>query len=81
MQLGMIGLGKMGKNMRDRLRRAGHEVIGYDLDEGLTDVATIDFAPVATFAVVAAASTAAASATATIANAVASAAIVLKLGG
>jgi len=42
MQLGMIGLGKMGANMRDRLRRAEHEVIGYDLDEDLTDVATIE---------------------------------------
>ena len=30
MQLGMIGLGKMGKNMRDRIRRSGHEVVGYD---------------------------------------------------
>ncbi len=30
MQLGMIGLGKMGRNMRDRIRRAGHQVIGYD---------------------------------------------------
>lgn len=30
MQLGMIGLGKMGKNMRDRIRGAGHDVVGYD---------------------------------------------------
>src|SRR3954467_9056331 len=30
MQLGLIGLGKMGGNMRERLRRAGHEVIGFD---------------------------------------------------
>ncbi len=42
MQLGMIGLGKMGANMRDRLRRAEHEVIGYDLDEELTDVETLE---------------------------------------
>lgn len=28
MQLGLIGLGKMGGNMRERLRLAGHEVIG-----------------------------------------------------
>lgn len=27
MQLGLIGLGKMGFNMRERLREAGHEVI------------------------------------------------------
>ncbi len=30
MKLGMIGLGKMGANMAERLRRAGHEVVGYD---------------------------------------------------
>ncbi len=28
--LGMIGLGKMGGNMAERLRRGGHEVVGYD---------------------------------------------------
>ena len=30
MQLGLVGLGKMGGNMRERLRRAGHEVVGFD---------------------------------------------------
>ena len=30
MQLGLVGLGKMGFNMRERLREGGHEVIGYD---------------------------------------------------
>src|SRR5215831_8209842 len=29
MQIGMIGLGRMGGNMAKRLRRAGHEVVGY----------------------------------------------------
>jgi 6-phosphogluconate dehydrogenase len=29
--IGMIGLGKMGANMAERMRRAGHEVIGFDL--------------------------------------------------
>ncbi|MEX2587412.1 MAG: decarboxylating 6-phosphogluconate dehydrogenase [Actinomycetota bacterium] len=29
MKIGMIGLGKMGANMVERLRRDGHEVIGY----------------------------------------------------
>jgi prephenate dehydrogenase len=29
-ELGMIGLGTMGGNMRERLRRAGHTVVGYD---------------------------------------------------
>ncbi|TAL25541.1 MAG: decarboxylating 6-phosphogluconate dehydrogenase [Frankiales bacterium] len=28
--LGMIGLGRMGGNMAERLRRGGHEVVGYD---------------------------------------------------
>jgi 6-phosphogluconate dehydrogenase len=37
MQLGLIGLGKMGGNMRDRLRAAGHEVIGYDRNPDLSD--------------------------------------------
>ena len=32
MQLGMIGLGKMGANMSQRLVRAGHEVVGFDLN-------------------------------------------------
>jgi 6-phosphogluconate dehydrogenase len=30
MQLGLIGLGKMGGNMAERLRLAGHEVVGFD---------------------------------------------------
>lgn len=30
MQLGMIGLGKMGGNMTRRLLRAGHEVVVWD---------------------------------------------------
>ena len=32
MQLGMIGLGKMGANMGERLVAAGHRVVGFDLD-------------------------------------------------
>ena len=31
MQVGMIGLGKMGANMAQRLMAAGHDVVGYDL--------------------------------------------------
>jgi 6-phosphogluconate dehydrogenase len=30
MKVGMVGLGKMGANMADRLEAAGHKVIGYD---------------------------------------------------
>jgi 6-phosphogluconate dehydrogenase len=36
-QLGLVGLGKMGFNMRERLRRAGHEVVGYDRNAELSD--------------------------------------------
>ncbi len=37
MQLGLVGLGKMGFNMRERLRRAGHEVVGYDRNAEVTN--------------------------------------------
>jgi len=40
-QLGLIGLGKMGFNMRERLRKAGHEVVGYDRNPDVTDVASL----------------------------------------
>jgi 6-phosphogluconate dehydrogenase len=42
MQLGMIGLGRMGANMAERLRRAGHDVVGYDPHSDATDVPTLD---------------------------------------
>jgi len=32
MELGIIGLGKMGGNMAERLRLAGHKVIGFDFN-------------------------------------------------
>ena len=32
MELGMIGLGRMGANMTERLLQAGHRVVVYDLD-------------------------------------------------
>ncbi|KAA0109897.1 phosphogluconate dehydrogenase (NAD(+)-dependent, decarboxylating) [Mycolicibacterium sp. P1-5] len=41
MQLGLVGLGKMGFNMRQRLREGGHEVIGYDPRPEVTDVPTL----------------------------------------
>ncbi len=41
MQMGLIGLGKMGFNMRERLREAGHEVIGYDPRPEVSDVPTL----------------------------------------
>jgi 6-phosphogluconate dehydrogenase len=41
-QLGLIGLGRMGGNMRDRVRAAGHEVVGYDPRPEVTDVASLE---------------------------------------
>ena len=41
MQLGLVGLGKMGFNMRERLRGSGHEVVGYDPRPEVTDVPTL----------------------------------------
>ncbi len=42
MELGLIGLGKMGGNMRERLRRAGHTVVGYDRNPEVSDVDSIE---------------------------------------
>ena len=41
MQLGLIGLGKMGGNMAERLRRAGHQVVGYDRNPEKSDAADL----------------------------------------
>lgn len=41
MQMGLIGLGKMGFNMRERLRGAGHEIVGYDPRPEVSDVPTL----------------------------------------
>ncbi len=41
MQLGLVGLGKMGFNMRARLREGGHEVVGYDPRPEVSDVGTL----------------------------------------
>ena len=42
MQLGMIGLGRMGGNMAERLRRDGHEVVGFDLVSEASDVGSLE---------------------------------------
>ena len=34
MQIGLVGLGRMGGNMAQRLLRDGHDVVGFDLDPG-----------------------------------------------
>jgi len=36
MELGIIGLGKMGFNMAERLRLAGHKVVGFDFNKDAT---------------------------------------------
>ncbi|MDA1361229.1 decarboxylating 6-phosphogluconate dehydrogenase [Glycomyces luteolus] len=41
MQLGMIGLGKMGGNMKLRLEKAGHQVVGYDRNPDVADVGSL----------------------------------------
>ncbi|MEF2976386.1 phosphogluconate dehydrogenase (NAD(+)-dependent, decarboxylating) [Subtercola sp. YIM 133946] len=41
MNLGLIGLGKMGNNMRERLREAKIDVVGYDSNPAVTDVADL----------------------------------------
>jgi 6-phosphogluconate dehydrogenase len=42
MHIGLIGLGKMGGNMRTRLRRAGHEVTGFDFNPDIADVHSLE---------------------------------------
>ncbi len=39
MELGMVGLGRMGGNMAARLRAAGHRVVGYDTNPAVSEVA------------------------------------------
>ncbi|SEG83142.1 6-phosphogluconate dehydrogenase (decarboxylating) [Thermomonospora echinospora] len=41
MHIGMIGLGRMGGNMAERLRRGGHTVVGYDRDPDISDVGSL----------------------------------------
>jgi 6-phosphogluconate dehydrogenase len=42
MKLGLIGLGKMGGNMRERLRAAGHTVVGYDRNADVSDSSSLE---------------------------------------
>ncbi|MGH3620912.1 MAG: phosphogluconate dehydrogenase (NAD(+)-dependent, decarboxylating) [Sciscionella sp.] len=41
MQLGLVGLGRMGANMRERLRRAGHEIVGFDHNQAVSDTESL----------------------------------------
>ncbi|UXM91745.1 phosphogluconate dehydrogenase (NAD(+)-dependent, decarboxylating) [Paenarthrobacter sp. JL.01a] len=42
MHIGLIGLGKMGFNMRERMRKGGIEVTGFDRNPDVTDVASVE---------------------------------------
>ena len=41
MHIGLVGLGKMGGNMRERMRKAGLTVTGYDRDPLVSDVESL----------------------------------------
>ncbi len=41
MQLGLVGLGRMGGRLRDRLVRGRHEVVGFDSDPSIADVPSL----------------------------------------
>jgi len=41
-KLGMVGLGRMGGNMAERVRAHGHEVVGYDVFSDASDVGTLE---------------------------------------
>ena len=41
MHIGLVGLGKMGGNMRERMRNAGVTVVGYDRNADVSDVASL----------------------------------------
>jgi 6-phosphogluconate dehydrogenase len=40
-KIGMVGLGRMGGNMAERLRRKGHEVVGFDRNPDIADAKTL----------------------------------------
>ena len=49
MQLAMLGLGKMGGNMVQRLLKGGHRVVAYDVDpRRATELAALGASPATT---------------------------------
>jgi 6-phosphogluconate dehydrogenase len=42
MQIAMVGLGRMGGNMAERLRRGGHDVIGYDRNPDISQATSLE---------------------------------------
>ena len=49
MELGMVGLGKMGANMARRLRRGGIEVAAFNRHAGVTDELVAEVGITATY--------------------------------
>jgi 6-phosphogluconate dehydrogenase len=41
-EIGLVGLGKMGGNMRERMRKAGLTVIGYDRNKDISDASSLE---------------------------------------
>jgi 6-phosphogluconate dehydrogenase len=42
MKIGLVGLGRMGAGMAERLRHKGHEVVGYDRSPDLSEVRSLE---------------------------------------
>ena len=42
MKIGLVGLGRMGAGIRERLRRAGHEVVGFDRNPESSDAGSLE---------------------------------------
>jgi 6-phosphogluconate dehydrogenase len=42
MKIGLVGLGRMGVGMAERLRRNGHEVVGYDRNPEVSEVRSLE---------------------------------------
>ena len=42
MKIGLIGLGRMGAGIAERLRRKGHEVVGYDRNPEVSEVRSLE---------------------------------------
>jgi len=40
-KIGLVGLGRMGAGIAERLRRAGHEVVGYDQNPAISQVRSV----------------------------------------
>src|SRR5690348_11399252 len=42
MKMGIVGLGRMGAGISERLRRDGHEVVGYDRNPAVSEVPSLE---------------------------------------